>query len=142
MALHAAALAFVVDVALGAWLGIIAFFSFVGAPRAFAVFGDEAGAYVNDVFPRYYRLGGGLGIVAFAAAVASGLLDGFDGATLVVTIAVAVAVILAAYSVGSLIPKMDAAGDEGFERYHRQSVVLNGVMLLAVAVALVGSHVP
>lgn len=142
MALHAAVLALVVDVALGAWLGIIAFFSFVGAPRAFAVFGDEAGAYVNDVFPRYYRLGVGLGFVAFVAVVASGLLDGFDGTALVVTGAVALAVVLAGYSLGSLIPKMDAAGDEGFERYHRQSVVLNGVMLLAVAVALVGSHVP
>lgn len=37
---------------------------------------------------------------------------------------------------------MDAAGDEAFERYHGRSVALNGVMLFAVAVALVASHLP
>lgn len=44
MALATAALTFVVDPALGVWLGITAFFSFVGAPpRPFAVYGDDGG---------------------------------------------------------------------------------------------------
>jgi uncharacterized membrane protein len=51
------AVTMLLDGALGAWLGTMAFFSFVGAPRVFAVFGDEAGAHVNDVFPRYYTVG-------------------------------------------------------------------------------------
>jgi len=142
MSLHTAALSLVVDGALGAWLGVMAFFSFVGAPRAFAVFEDRGGQYVNDVFPRYYRLGVGLGAVAFVAALVLGYLAGYGGATLVVLASTAVAVLLAGYSVQVLIPKMEAAGDEGFERYHRQSVILNGLMMLAVAVGLVGSHLP
>lgn len=142
MSIHTAALALVVDGALGAWLGVMAFFSFVGAPRAFAVFEDRGGEYVNDVFPRYYRVGVGLGAVAFAAALVLGYLTGYGEATLVVLASSAVAVLLAGYSALVLIPKMEAAGDEGFERYHRQSVVLNGLTMLAVAAGLVGSHLP
>lgn len=142
MALHLAALSLVIDAALGAWLGVMAFFSFVGAPRAFAVFDDRGGAYVNDVFPRYYRLGVGLGVVAFAAGLILGYLEGYGGTVLVVLATTAIAALLAGYSVGSLIPRMEAAGDEGFERYHRQSVILNGLMMLAVALGLVASHVP
>jgi hypothetical protein len=35
---------------------------------------------------------------------------------------------------------MDAAGEDAFEAYHRQSVLLNGAMMLAVAGALLVSH--
>ncbi len=142
MALHTAALSLVIDAALGSWLGVMAFFSFVGAPRAFAVVGDEAGAYVNDVFPRYYRLGVALGAAAFLAGLARGALVAFDGTTQLVLVATAVAVLLAGYSLVALIPRMEAAGDAGFDRYHRQSVVLNGLTMLAVALALVGTHLP
>ena len=142
MSFHTAALSLVVDGALGAWLGVMAFFSFVGAPRAFAVFDDRGGEYVNDVFPRYYRVGVGLGAVAFAAGLVLGSFAGYGGATLVVLASTAIAVLLAGYSTQVLIPKMEAAGDEGFSRYHRQSVVVNGLTMLAVAVGLVGSHLP
>jgi len=140
MTVTVAALSFVVDVALGSWLGVMAFFSFVGAPRAFAVFEDEGGRYVNDVFPRYYRLGVALGAVGFVAAVGLGLVVGFSGPVLVVVAAAALAVVLAGYSVGVLVPRMDAAGDDSFERFHALSVRLNGLMLLAVMVALIASH--
>ncbi len=128
------------DGALGAWLGTMAFFSFVGAPRAFAVFGDDAGAYVNDVFPRYYTLGVVLGTVALLAGVGVGVLGTFDVPVLAVLGSAVVAVALAAYSRWVLIPKMDAAGEDAFETYHRQSVLLNGGAMLAVAAALVASH--
>jgi len=131
-----------VDAALGMWLGIMVFFSFVGAPRAFAVFDDRGGAYVNDVFPRYYRLGVGLGAVAVAATLVVGIQTGFDGPRLIVVSGTAVAVLLAAYSVTVLIPRMEAAGDAGFEAHHRTSVLLNGAMMLAVAVAVVAAHLP
>lgn len=140
MSFHAAALALVVDAALGAWLGVMAFFSFVGAPRAFAVFGDRGGEYVEDVFPRYYRVGMALGNVAFVAGLALGFLAGFDVPVVVVLVASAVGVVLFGYSLAGLIPRMEAAGEDGFERYHRQSVVLNGLAMLAVAVALVAAH--
>jgi len=91
MTLVTATLGFVLDVALGAWLGVMAFFSFVGAPRAFAVFDDRGGEYVNDVFPRYYRVGVGLGVVAFLAGLGLGAVTRYDGATLVVLAATAIA---------------------------------------------------
>jgi hypothetical protein len=128
------------DGALGAWLGTMAFFSFVGAPRAFAVFGDDAGEYVNDVFPRYYTLGVALGATALLAAVGAGALGRFGTAMLVAIACTAVGVVLATYSRWGLIPRMDAAGEDAFEAYHRQSVLLNGAMMLAVAGALLVSH--
>ena len=135
-----AALALAIDGALGAWLGVMAFFSFVGAPRAFAVFDDRGGEYVNDVFPRYYRAGMALGNVAFVAGIALGYLTGFTVPIVVVLASTAIAVVLAGYSLAGLIPKMEAAGEAGFQRYHRQTVILNGLAMLAVAVALVASH--
>ena len=140
MSIHVAALELVVDAALGAWLGVMAFFSFVGAPRAFAVFEERGGEYVNDVFPRYYRVGVALGNVAFLAALALGFLGGFSLPRIAVLAATAIGVVLFGYSLAGLIPKMEAAGEDGFERYHRQSVVLNGLAMLVVAVALVASH--
>jgi len=134
------AITILLDGALGGWLGTMAFFSFVGAPRAFAVFGDDAGAYVNDVFPRYYTLGVALGGVALLAGVALGALTTFDAPVLALLALVGAADVLVAYSRWGLIPKMDAAGEDAFETYHRQSVVLNGATMLAVAAALVASH--
>jgi hypothetical protein len=134
------AVTMLLDGALGAWLGTMAFFSFVGAPRAFAVFGDEAGAYVNDVFPRYYTVGVLLGAVALLSGVVLGILAGFGPAVLAVVVAIAVAVALAGYSRWVLIPNMDAASEGAFETYHRQSVLLNGGAMLAVVAALVASH--
>ena len=141
MSLLTSGLSLVVDAGLGAWLGVMAFFSFVGAPRAFAVFEDRGGEYVNDVFPRYYRVGLALGNVVFLAGLVLGFVAGFGVPTLVVLAAAAVGVVLFGYSLGSLVPKMEAAGEAGFEQYHRQSVILNGLAMLAVAVALVASHV-
>ena len=139
MALHLLVLSILVDAALGAWLGVMAFFSFVGAPRAFAVY-DEGGRYVNDVFPRYFRVGIGLGVVAVIGGVGRGMSVGFDLATGWLVAASAIGVVLFAYSLGSLIPRMEAAGEDGFQRYHRQSVVLNGLAMLAVATAIVAAH--
>lgn len=141
MAVVTATLALVVDTALGMWLGIMVFFSFLGAPRAFAVLDDEdAGAYVTDVFPRYYRAGVVLGTTAAAAQMVTGYLGTYTGPTLIVVATAAIATLLAGYSVQSLLPKMDAAEDARFEQYHRRSVLLNGVAMLAVAVALIGAH--
>jgi hypothetical protein len=138
LATDAATLVF--DGALGAWLGTMAFFSFVGAPRAFAVYGDDAGAYVNDVFPRYYTPGVVLGVVSLLSGLGLGALAGFDRAVVVILAVVGVAVTLAGYSRWVLIPRMDAAGEDAFETYHRQSVLLNGGTMLAVTAALVASH--
>lgn len=141
MALATTAASIVVDAALGVWLGSIVFFSFVAAPRVFAVLDrDRAGSVVNDVFPRYYAFGLALGAVALLAALARGVLDAFDPPLGVLLAAVAVGIASNAYARWVLIPKMESAGEDAFERYHARSVALNALTMVAVAVALVASH--
>jgi hypothetical protein len=142
MTLHSSLLALVVDGALGAWLGTIVFFSFVGAPTVFDVLPeDDAGAVVNAIFPKYYVLGVALGAVALLAGAAGAATGTLGLARGVLLGATAVGVALFAYSRWVLIPKMDAAGDRAFERYHQRSVVLNGLTMVAVAGGLVAANV-
>lgn len=141
MSLAGTLLELAANAALGIWLGSIVFFSFVGAPTTFAVLDREhAGTVVNAIFPRYYLFGIGLGLVALVAAVGRGVL-GAGGAPLLGMLgAIGFGMSANGYARWVLIPKMEAAGEEGFERYHRQSVLLNGATLVAVAGALVASH--
>lgn len=127
----------ILDASLGVWLGSIVFFSFVAAPTTFDVLGDDAGRVVNAIFPKYYSFGTALGFVAFTAALLVGV-GPFEGVLLAVLPLVGVALNLYARQV--LIPKMEEAGDDGFAQYHKQSVALNGVTMLAVAGGLVVSH--
>jgi hypothetical protein len=140
MSLIGTALATVVDAALGVWLGSIVFFSFVAAPTTFDVLGDDAGRVVNAIFPKYYDFGFGLGAVAFVAAAAAGALTAFDAILLALLVLVVVGAALDGYARWVLIPKMERAGDDAFAEYHRQSVVLNGVTMLAVAGAIVAAN--
>jgi hypothetical protein len=137
MSLLETALTTIVDASLGVWLGSIVFFSFVAAPTTFDVLGDDAGRVVNAIFPKYYSFGTALGFVAFAAALLVGV-GPFEGVLLGGLALVGVALNLYARQV--LIPKMEEAGDDAFAQYHKQSVALNGVTMLAVAVGLVVSH--
>jgi hypothetical protein len=133
-----AALSLAADAALGASLGAMAFFSFVAAPRSFAVLGSEvAGEYVNDVFPRYYRVNLGLAAVATGALGLAGV-EGVPG--LVAVVGATVAVLCHGVARLWLVPKMEGAGEDAFERYHGWSVGLNALAMLAVAAALVGTH--
>jgi hypothetical protein len=141
MSLLQTGLATVIDAVLGIWLGSIVFFSFVGAPTTFDVLGDDAGQVVNAIFPKYYVFGAGLGVVAFLAVLVAGLATVFDVARIGLLVLVAAGIGMDAYARWVLIPKMDRAGDDAFAQYHKQSVVLNGVTMLAVGVALVLSHV-
>ena len=142
MSLLETGLAVAIDAALGAWLGSIVFFSFVGAPTVFDVLDeDHAGTVVNAIFPKYYVFGAGLGALAVLAAALTGLATAFDAARLGVLGLAAAGLLLNAYARWVLIPKMDRAGADAFARYHKQSVVLNGATMLAVALALVLAHV-
>jgi hypothetical protein len=141
MSLLQTGLATVIDAALGVWLGSIVFFSFVAAPTTFDVLGDDAGQVVNAVFPKYYVFGAGLGIVALLAVLVAGLVTVFDVARIAVLTLVAAGIGMDAYARWVLIPKMERAGDDAFAQYHKQSVVLNGVTMLAIGIALVLSHV-
>ncbi|WP_135826211.1 DUF4149 domain-containing protein [Halorussus ruber] len=141
MSLVQTALSTVTDAALGIWLGTILFFSFVGAPTTFDVLGDDAGQVVNAIFPKYYLLGVGLGAAALLAVLVAGLVTFFDAARVGLLALVAAGIGMNAYARWVLIPKMDRAGDDAFAQYHKQSVALNGVTMLAVGAALVLSHV-
>jgi len=141
MSLLIAAVVFVADLALGAWFGAMAFFSFVAAPTTFDVLGtDDAGPVVNEIFPKYYRVGIGLGFVALGALAVRDVLVERGLAHLVAYTATGIAVLTVVYASYRLVPKMEAAGDDAFAQYHRQSVVLNGVCMLAVLVALAATH--
>ncbi|WP_134672172.1 DUF4149 domain-containing protein [Halorussus marinus] len=140
MSLAQTALAVVVDAALGVWLGSMLFFSFVGAPTVFDVLGDDAGRVVNAIFPKYYVFGVALGAIAGLGAVAAGLSAGFDSNRLGVLALAGIGAANAAYARWVLVPKMDRAGEDAFAQYHKQSVALNGLTMLAVGGALVLSH--
>lgn len=141
MAVLQSALALVVDAALGVWLGSIVFFSFVAAPRIFDVLGsDRAGPVVNAIFPTYYLFGLALGLVALAGGVVAAFTGAATALPWVFLPVVGAGVVTNAYARFVLIPKMEAAGDDAFQTYHRQSVQLNGLTMLAIAVGLVVSH--
>jgi hypothetical protein len=141
MSLVSTLLALAADLALGVWLGAMVFFSFVAAPTVFSVLPEaDAGTVVNAVFPKYYVFGAVLGIVALAAGAGRGAVTGFATPLLALLGATLVGVVLFAYSRWVLVPRMEAAGDDAFERYHRQSVILNGLAMLAVVAALTASH--
>jgi len=124
--------------ALGAWLGSIVFFSFVAAPALFAELGtDRAGEAVNVVFPRYYLFGVAMAAVALAAWVVGPLAFDTAEPPLAADVGVFVAAAANLYARYVLVPKMEAAGSDAFAQYHRQSVGLNLVTLVGVAVAFV-----
>jgi len=132
--------------AVGVWLGVIVFFSFFVAPRAFAVLGDDAaGELVNAVFPVYYSFGVALGVVGVAAGVGRGALDGFGLYLGLYVATVALSVFVAFLSRVYLIPRIESAeeseDEDAFDKYHDLSVKLNSVMLVSVAAALVFWHV-
>jgi len=131
----------VAALALGSWLGSVVFFSFVGAPTIFGTLDDDAaGRAVNAIFPRYYRFGLAAGLIALLAGGARGVAGGVGiaaGATLAGAL---VGVAANAYALGVLIPKMEAAGEDAFARYHKQSVALNLVTMLGVVAAFVGTQ--
>jgi hypothetical protein len=126
-------------IALTAWVGSVLFFSFVVAPVIFRVLGKEVGGrFVRALFPRYYAWGAVSGAVALPAAVAVPLcfpeLRGpWIGVQALVILAGTLTML---YAGNSLTPAINAARDEGpsgqarFERLHRRSVWLNGLVLL------------
>lgn len=129
------------DFALGLWLGAMVFFSFVTAPRVFSILdSDDAGRVVSAIFPQYYLLGVAFGAVALVAGIGVGLLHRFDFFLGMFFVGVVLAVGAVGYARWVLLPKMDAAGDDGFARYHQQSVALNAVAVLGVAVAFAAMH--
>lgn len=113
-------------------IGAIGAVSAIAAPAAFAALDRSAArAYVRGLFPRYFVLGGVLGL-ALAAAAALG------GAPLPALAGLANAALFG-YAL-SLVPRIQAARDGGAStndtaHLHRRSVAANGAALLLAVLA-------
>jgi hypothetical protein len=141
MGLFETGLLLVLDASLGMWLGSTILFSFIGAPTTFDVLDDDAGEVVNAIFPKYYEFGEVLGFTAVFAAIIAGSENALDSvAALTIGPLVLVALAATIYANARLVPKMGEPDDEGFAKYHKQSVLLNDVTMLAVASGLALSH--
>jgi uncharacterized membrane protein len=125
--------------ALTAWVGSVLFFSFVVAPIIYQVLSPEAGAkFVRALFPRYYTWGAIAGAIALPAYLGVPLsFQEFRGPIVAVqSLMILAGTLLMLYAANSLTPAINAAGDAGpgekprFDRLHRRSVRLNGVVLV------------
>jgi uncharacterized membrane protein len=129
--------------ALIIWLGEVIFFSFVAAPSIFATFPrPEAGLAVGAIFPTYYRIGYGCGVILLLGAVVLTGAAAARGWWAVNTVLAAVMLALTLYA-GVIIqpraaalrpqihePTATAAVKDEFSRLHRLAVALNGVVLV------------
>jgi uncharacterized membrane protein len=128
--------------ALIIWLGEVIFFSFVAAPSIFATFPrPEAGLAVGAIFPSYYRIGYGCGIILLIGAIVLAGTAVARGWWTVNIVLAAVMLALTLYA-GVVVqpraaalrpqihePTATAAVKDEFSRLHRLAVVLNGVVL-------------
>jgi hypothetical protein len=143
------AVRFVFLATLGAWVGVMAFLSFVVAPTAFAVLeAPRAGDLVGALFPRYYATGVSLGVAALGAALFLQRRGANRRAWTLVVASLVAATGVTAYAGGIVQPQArrlraalhaPAAGTEvraQFAAAHRTAVVLNGVALLAALAGL------
>ena len=136
--------------ALGLWLGAMGFFAFVVAPAAFSTLDrDAAGRFVGVVFPKYYAVGFGLGLVALAGLVVRVLgrgvrpLDwapiGLVVLMLTLTLFAGAVVLPAAHAAREAMRAtgMDPTAAASFSRLHRLSSILNVIVMLAGIVTLI-----
>jgi hypothetical protein len=127
-------------------VGSILFVSFGVAPLIFRVLDAEPAArFVRALFPRYYAWGAISGAIALPAFLGVPLsFPEYRGPMVAVQALLIVAgILIMLYAGNSLTPAINAARDAGpaesprFERLHRRSVVLNGlVMLLGVGLLI------
>lgn len=132
-------LSFVIEASIGVWIGKILFFSFVGAPRTFEVLPrEEAGDVVNNIFPTYYLFGIVLGVVSFLAGIVLGLINGYGFVLGVFFLGSGVGVLTNIYARQVLAPKIRYQDE--FEKNHRRSVWLNGLVLVSIVISLGAIH--
>jgi hypothetical protein len=121
---------------VAAWVGIVAFFSFVVAPLVFRTVDRAAtGLAVSAVLPLYYRWGVILTAVALVGyLIAAREAAGRRTAGVAAALCAAMVAILAWAWLG-VLPSAEAArragGDTAFAHAHRLAVQLNGLTLAA-----------
>ena len=120
------------------------FFAFIAAPAAFgALDRDAAGRFVSAVFPRYYGVGLGLGLVACFGLGVRWMGGAWRGLDWTVAGLVLLMLALTLYAGAVVLPAAHAAreaaraasGDPaaamGFARLHRLSSILNVIVMLS-----------
>jgi len=135
--------------ALGVWVGKIAFFSFVVAPAIFSTLGPErAGEVVSGIFPRYYAVGTAAAAVAVATSLLLARRAAFPGWWRGVAVSVALGLAAMLWAATVVHPRAQRlrvtlqasgqapSGNDAFRRAHRDAVVLNAAALLAGLVGL------
>jgi uncharacterized membrane protein len=129
--------------ALIVWLGETVFLSLVVAPSIFASFPvEEAGRVMSALFPAYYRVGAVCGVVLVVAALALWRWTAAGGGRWGLSAALAAIMLAAVLYAGLAIqprvrelrdqrhrPDAPADVEIEFDRLHRLSVQLNGVVL-------------
>ncbi len=128
--------------AIGTWIGAVVTMSFVVTPTAHARLGGaDARRLLRPLFPRYYALGIGCGVVALVVvALARDALPREHLLRLALPAAVALVCTVVGRDV--LLPRLrDAHADEArFDRLHQAAAILNsttlGALVLAMAAAL------
>jgi hypothetical protein len=139
-------------VALACWLGGIVFFSFFTTRIVFASLPRaEAGIAIRALFPQYYLLGYVVGTLCLVLAIYFTAVRGarmwWGGTALVLAIALAFTFYAGAVirprveSVRSVTEDAnpDPVRKAEFDRLHRESVILNGAVLLLNVAAIVGT---
>ncbi len=141
-------------VALVAWLGAAAFFSFVVAPNVFRTFeAPLAGRIVGAIFPTYYRLGYVCGAALLAGSLVfavAGTARLWWGASTVLALLMLGATLYAGAIIlpraTALRPQVhDTAAPQSvkaeFDRLHRLAVTLNGIVLAGgIAISVITSR--
>lgn len=129
-------------VALIVWLGETVFLSFVVAPSVFRAFPvEQAGSVMSALFPGYYAVGSVCGVILVASAF--GLWRTSKGGRWAAAGGVAALMLGAVVYAGVVVqprvhelraerhrPGAGAAVDAEFDRLHRMSVRLNGLVLV------------
>jgi hypothetical protein len=134
-------------IALSLWVGSIVFFSFIVAPGIFgALPSQEAGRVIGTIFPRYYGLGIGCGLVTVLSALAlqwQGNGDWRIGLALTtgmlaLTLYAGLVIQPRAAAMRPLLhdPATEATTKPEFDRLHKLAVALNVIVLLDGLVAL------
>jgi len=130
------------SLAVAIWLGTVVSVSFLVTPVAHFTFERvEARRFLRPIFPRYYSLGLGCGLVALAS-VALGRRGLAREELLRLTVPVAIALVTTVVATGWLLPRLrDLDGsDARFARLHQLSAMLNtatlGALVLAMAAAV------
>jgi hypothetical protein len=143
---------FVYLLCLGCWLGAMVFFSIFMMPVVFRVLPiSETGKLVSAVFPRYYLVGYVAGIISVVLSTYFILVRGSRLWWTLAALALVIALALTFYAGAVVRPKADAlrpvsselnpdpARTAEFDRLHRLSVMLNGVVMLLDLLALLSS---